>query len=665
MHARAAAFALLLVGSLPRLLSAEGTVLVTIDTLRADRVHALGYTAPITPELDRLAAEGFLFSQATASAPLTLPSHTAIMTGLLPPRTGVDDYTSWLRPDVGLTLAELFRQAGYITAAFVSAPVLAGHFGLRRGFELYDDNLAPYRASAYKRPADQTVGRALAWLRTNREKRFFLWIHLYDPHLPYRPPESFLQQFSNSGYDAEIAFADHELGRLFGYLRAAGRFQSTTIAVVADHGEALGEHGEPTHGFFVYNSTLRVPLIIKPAIGVPTTQGPRRSDARLQSVDLYPTLLRLAGIQSPSVCDGELLPIFGDSRPITNAARRLYSEIALPRVHYGWSDLKAITVDRFKYILAPKPELYDLQADPGETRNLILERSTLAARLRNELLKLHADLSTWTAKPTTKAGAFTLDPRTVAALQALGYASGPVWSPGPSSLELPDPKDKLAVYDLINEAIRAQAQRHPSMAIAALLRAKELDSDCPAIHTLLGMALLSVPGSSSNYRDAADEFRKVLNQAPNETGAIHGLATAYMKLGDYRAAEGGLEQVVRLKPTDARATFDLGVVRQLVGDARGALRAYGASVRIDPNNPQAWTAIGELDFGLNRVTQAERALRQAIRTRPDYIPAHQVLARVYAARGKATLSEAEDRRAAQLVNGLAEGLKQEGSWISR
>ena len=406
-------------------------LLVTLDTTRADRLGAYGYETAQTPTLDRLAREGVVFERAESVAPLTLPAHYSLMTARLPFEHGVRDNGTSI-PSTGVTIAELLRDRGYQTAAFVASFVLDRQWGLDRGFDVYDGPPAaarqPVRADL-RRGADAVVDRALEWIQTSPNP-FFVWTHFYDAHAPYDGGEAAARGYA--GYDGAISFVDAELDRLIAGLADVGLLDRTVVVVVGDHGESLGEHGERTHGLFIYESVTRVPLIIR----APGLAGGRRVREAASSIDVFPTILHLLNVGAPAGLTGRpLLTGSSDPPPLT------YSETMYP-THFGWSGLEAVSDGRFKFIAAPTPELYDLDVDPHERRNLYHQRRTLAAALRRAL----ADLQSGAVIGSPAAPIAADD--AAARLASLGYASGRPVDPGRAG-SLPDPKDKLALYHLI------------------------------------------------------------------------------------------------------------------------------------------------------------------------------------------------------------------------
>jgi arylsulfatase A-like enzyme len=360
-------------------------LLVTIDTLRADRVGAYGYRPAHTPVLDRLARDGVRFEDATVQVPLTYPSHVAILTGRYPSAFGVRVNGLAPLPASVPTIATRFEAAGYRTAAFVASAILDPGVGLSRGFELYDAEFgrapsANVALAELQRPAGEVIAAVNRWLDAKPASPWFAWVHLFDPHYPYEPPARFLELAGGRPYDGEVAYADASLGTLLPRIPMA----STILVVMSDHGESLGEHGEDDHGFFLYDSTLKVPLIVR-APGI----APRVVREQVRSIDVAPTLAALAGLPSEGQCDGEsLVPLLkGESRREVPAS---YAETWHPRLHFAWSELRAMRVGDWKYIAAPKPELYDLRVDPGELKNAMGAKGGVANRLAGEMASLAA-----------------------------------------------------------------------------------------------------------------------------------------------------------------------------------------------------------------------------------------------------------------------------------
>lgn len=527
-------------------------LLVTIDTLRADRVGAYGDAAARTPRLDALAREGTLFEAAFSPVPLTLPAHATLLTGLLPPQHGVRGNGSFaLGPDPR-TLAEALKQRGLATAAFVGGFPLARRFGLDRGFDVYDDAMerAPgLHFDFAERRADRVVAGATTWLARTAGPAF-LWVHLYDPHAPYDPPEAYRDA---DPYRGEIAFADAMLGRLLDAWDA--RPGPSVVAVTSDHGEAFGEHGEESHGLFVYDTTLRVPLVLRE----PDRRAPRRVAASVGIADVAATLAELAG--------AEALPGQSLLRPAPRgdapAARPLYAETLAPRLDFGWSELRSLREGRYKYIRAPRAELYDLAADAGESENLLDSRPELAMRMS---AALDAALGGFGDAQSRRGP----DPEAAERLRALGYVQG---FEGRGSGA--DPKDRLEVARLIARAVGPFET--PRELVATYREIARRDPQNPLVNFRLADALLR----EGRAGEAVEHFRKVVESQPRSADPFVGLATALAQLGRVAEAKRALEQALEVDATSGQAHFNLGELARLRGDTAEAGRQY-ESARADP-----------------------------------------------------------------------------------
>jgi choline-sulfatase len=411
-------------------------VIVTLDTTRADSLPAYGFRGLGTPAIDGLAREGTTFENAASVAPLTLPAHTSLFTGVYPPRHGVRDNLSPPVDTAHATIAESLRDKGFRTAAFVGSAVLRRDRGLARGFDVYDDGTPAGGLTPRRRSAREVVAAANAWLHSAGQDRIFLWVHLYDAHAPQTLPVEFRRDYGDQ-YEGAIAYMDSQIARLLDALQQTRRLETTAIVLAADHGESLGDHGEREHGIFVYESVLRVPLIVR-APGV----SPRRVADLASLVDVFPTVLDLIGHRDPAVIDGQsLLPAMRGQRL---SERSVYAESMYPE-RFGWSPLRMVRDERFKFIEAPRPELYDLVADPFEQRNLAAQRAPVAAAMRRKL----EESDRRSAGPSALAA-----PDVLRELAALGYvAPGPIRSVAGNSALL-DPKDYIHVF---NNTTRARS----------------------------------------------------------------------------------------------------------------------------------------------------------------------------------------------------------------
>src|SRR6266508_1756941 len=419
---------------------ARNLVLITIDTLRPDHLECYGYKLVRTPRINSLAADGVLVEKAYTPIPLTLPSHASIFTGTYPMFHGVRDFTGFTLSKDRATLATMLKSAGYGTGAVVGSAVLEARWGLDQGFDFYYDNFSSTVdrdwQSIAERRGDVVVREGLNWLEKHKTNPFFLWLHLFDPHDPYEPPPPYDRQYRERPYDGEIAYTDENVGKIMDYLKSNQLYDNSLIVLLGDHGEGLGEHGEKYHGFFIYDSTLRVPLIFK--LPGPGAHESRKLSQPVRTIDVLPTILQILGVADRAKeiqGRGIYSVLMGRSMPEEAAS---YAEIFLPYYHFDWSPLLSLRRDRYKFIDAPRPELYDTEADPGETQNLYARKGALAGQLK-ELLRRTS--SQYSSRNGAAGMPKEIDPVTLEKLQSLGYlalskgASGP-----PLNRSLPDPK---------------------------------------------------------------------------------------------------------------------------------------------------------------------------------------------------------------------------------
>ena len=416
-----AIFALLALGSPVRASERPSydVILITLDTLRPDHLGCYGYTAIQTPHIDQLAATGARFTQAFTPVPVTLPSHTSLMTGSFPLATGVHDFSGNRVPPGAATLAKILRDHGYSTAAFIGAPVLDSRFGLNQGFETYFDHfqlggMEEVHLDAMKRPGNQVVDEALKWLSHRPSQPMFLWVHLYDAHSPYRPPAPYAERYPGRPYDGEIAFADAQVGRLVAALSQQGRLEKSLVVLVSDHGESLGEHGEKTHGFFVYNSTLHIACLVK----VPAA-APRVISDEVSLVDVMPTVLQALEISIPPTVQGRSLLSLVEGHAAEGASN-VYAESYPPLLHFGWNLLRSLQSRGWKYIETTRPELYDTRTDPKELKNLFSTHRAQAQEMSDRLRTLVGRYTPASATATANA---PTDPALLESLSLPGIRS--------------------------------------------------------------------------------------------------------------------------------------------------------------------------------------------------------------------------------------------------
>jgi arylsulfatase A-like enzyme/Flp pilus assembly protein TadD len=566
-------------GSQPAPAARPNVLLITIDTLRADRIGR-GFT----PAIDDLAARGVRYTSARATAPLTLPSHTSMLTGTLPPEHGVrvNGTPLGVRP----TLARAFADAGYRTGAFVGAYVLDRRFGLSGGFATYDDRIPRDASGAARleaeRRGDAVTSSALAWLGQTSTQPFFAWVHLYDPHAPYEPPQEYLAKVRGSAtpaYDGEVAFADAQVGRLVEWLRASGRADSTIVVVAGDHGEGLGEHGEATHGMLAYDSTLRVPLIV-----TGTVQQPAIVEGVASLADLAGTLLRAAGIAVPSGMRPGPLGKEGEA----------YAETKYPE-SAGWHDLAALAFDRWKVIASSTTELYDQQNDPGETRNLAGEKLPVVDGAHRRLAALRA------VKGATAAVSADAAER----LRALGYVSGSASAPGDDA---PNPASGIAAWNSFEKELTRITEGDARGALPGLTRLARAHPDAVVFQATYARALKD----TGRAAQAVEIYRRLVARHPSDAAAYHDLAVAAAAAGMTGEAIRAEQASLALQPSNAAASNGLGLLLVEAGKPADAVISFERATQDDPSNAVFWANLGNARRDAGDATRAEQAYRAAL-----------------------------------------------------
>ncbi len=599
---------------------ARHLLLVTLDTTRADRLGCYGYPSAETPTLDRLAATGVRFATAYTSAPVTLPAHASILTGRYPPAHGVRDNGKFSLSEEAVTLAEILRDAGFQTGAFVSAVVLARMFGTAQGFEHYDDRSINTRVADHgiqDRPANYTTDAAIEWLSglDLAAQRIFLWVHYFDPHLPHIPPEPFRSRHADP-YDAEIAFADSEVGRLLDYLGQVGAAGDVLVVVMSDHGESLGEHGEVTHGIFVYDATVRVPLIL----AHPSLPAGRVVTDPVSVVDVMPTVLRLLGVAAPAADGQDLTPLLASASPPgaaagrAPAARSIYVESEYGHHSLGWAPLYGVRRGRYKLIDAPRSEIYDLEHDPGELSDLSPALAPVKGALAPELERLK------TAGGTARASApAVLDDVSRQALEALGYMDSPDDDGRGKNAGSPDPKDAIGYIAARERGRLALGQGRLDEARAAL---EGVLAESPEDEVSLGM-LGIVALHQQRYAEAEATFRRILQRRAVSPALLYNLAIATHHLGRRLEAAELLREAITLDPGFAAAYRLLVTHHQLQADeaiAKGevaaAVRELGEALEQCRRLFEVWygdpAPLGELRDLEARLAKRRRALAQRL-----------------------------------------------------
>ena len=624
--------------------AAPNVVVITIDTLRADHLGCYGYKQIHTPNIDALAADGARFERAYTAVPVTLPSHTVMFTGTYPMLSGMHDFAANKVNPTQPTLASVLKEHGYATAAVIGSAVLDSRFGLNRGFDFYYDHfdfnrLQESNLEEMERSGNLVADVTLDWLSKNYQKKFFLWMHLYDPHYPYRPPAPYAAEYKDRPYDGEIAFADAQVGRLIGFLKSRGLYRNMLIVLSGDHGESLGQHGEKTHGFFIYNATLHVPFIIHlPNAHLPGGAPPRTVPNLVNLADLMPTVLQVLKMDVPSQVQGRtLLPLMTSKK---EEPRSLYAETFLPRLHFNWSELRGVETENYHFIDAPKPELYDLAKDPGETQNLYAEKKAVAEELRARLTTL---IRQYSAGPelAEKTG---LDPALMERLKSLGYAgfSGG-GTPTITDRALPDPKDRIQVYELISEAIAESQHGDYPDSTEKLNLALKTEPDSVPVRYLLGLNYYRM----HEFSKAAEQLERVLQLSPEYSLAAFQLGLSYARAGDFDHAIQALKRTLALDATNFSAAYNLGIVYQQQQLMTDAMAAFRQSLSIAPDYPLAHRGLGEVLLYQGQVDEALGELRRAAELAPQDPANHAALAKALSAKGLNSEAQEEMRKAQQ------------------
>jgi len=569
-------------------------VLVTIDTFRADRVGS-----ELTPSIEAVAARGTRFTNARAAVPLTLPSHTTILTGELPPRSGVRVNGGGGLATGHTTLARVLRDGGYRTGAFVGAYVLDRHFGLADGFDTYDDRVDRDPSGAVtleaQRRGDVVMNAALGWLASSDARPFFAWIHLYDPHAPYDPPADYLTRAKNLPYDGEVAFADAQVGRLLDWLKSSGKLDATVIAIAGDHGEGLGDHGEAMHGMLAYDSTLHVPLVIS----VPGRE-PGVVDDAVSLVDLPGTLVQLARRPLPKTMSAHSL--LADKR----AGPDVYAETEYPRVA-GWHPLTVLVDDRWKLIASSESELYDLQNDSGERRNLAKEKTSVVDAMRARARTLSTPIAT--AAPSVSA-------ETAERLRALGYVSGGSSSEPPDD-RAPNPARHIAAWNTFERELTRVTEGQARRALPALTGLARTFPDAPLFQSTYARALKD----TGRVSEALDLYRRLVTRWPRNADLYHDLAVAAGAAGLTKEAARAEQAALALEPSNASAANGLGLAHVENGRTAAATAAFEQAVALDPSNAAYWTNLGNARRAQGNAAAAEAAYRRALELDPRYADA--------------------------------------------
>ena len=598
-------------------------VVVTIDTLRPDHLQCYGYSKIETPAIDSIAQSGVLFENAVTQTPLTPPSHASIFTGLYPTKHHVRNTGGFVLQPSSTTLATVLKQQGWDTAAFVSSAVLKKQFGLNQGFAVYDDQMPkPGNGRDFledpERAAGPTIDRAVQWLEGQSGKPYFLWVHLYDPHMPYRPPAPFREQYKGRPYDGEIAYADHELSRLFDSVHK--KSDQTLIAVLSDHGESLGEHGEYSHGIFLYDATLRIAFMMS-GPGIPAG---KRVQNQARTIDLLPTLLELMGGQASGAVQGaSLTPSFAGKEAQTAIS---YGETLYPKINMGWAELRAIRTNRWKYIRAPKPELYDLAQDPAEKANIIQSHAS-------EVQKFEAQLKTVMGNDgTEKIETTPVDQHTMDQLKSLGYLSGFAAHAYDLNGQGIDPKDRVGILKLLAVAEDPDAHTPDARRIQLLEQAVGEDPTNPDLYYQLGAKY----EKAGRHPEAIKLYYTALGKGMENARLHSRIGDLLLRSGKKDEAIVEYEKSSRLNPADVESQTNLATAYLEKGRVPDAERVFKWVVTTDSGYAAAYNGLGLIAIQRQDANSARGYFEKAVALDPDLIEAQLNLGLIYKMAGDRT-----------------------------
>jgi len=662
-------------------------LLITIDTLRADHLGCYGYQGIKTPHIDALASDGVIFTQAITPVPITLPAHTSIMTGQYPIQHGVRNNGNFVLGEEALTLAEIMKDNSYQTGACIGAFVLKSVFGLDQGFHFYEDTL-PASGNQLdllynERKAEAITPVALKWLEKNKEKKFFLWIHYFDPHATYSPPTPFVDEYQNHPYDGEIAYTDKCIGDLCQGMKKMGLTNNTIIILTSDHGEGLGEHGEATHAIFIYEATLRVPLIIKGPKGL-LPKG-KSIPAMVSNMDIFPTVLELFGLEKiPDLPSKSLVPLIFEKKKEIH--QKILCECLCPELNFGWSRLEGMRKADVKYIQAPLPEMYHLAEDPFEKQNLALKDKKYCLRLKKEF-----DILKQTHQSNLTSGRLVeMNSETQERLKSLGYVwTKPAKEDSKKGKEKEvkekkseekqrrDPKEMIHLMNYLDRGLSFLNAEYYDLAVLSFQNIIQVNPDNEIAHFFLGAAYQK----KKLFDQAEKEFKTVLVLNPshlgvhNQIGLIHyergefdlalkefklaltqaeytevyyNLSLTYDKKGMHKQALAAIEKSLHLDPNYAEAHNHAGNLFLAQGNLPTAAVHFEHSVQLDPRNSLAFNNLGLIYSNQGKRAQAIRYFQQAIDLDPNHPEAHNNLGSLYLHQGLYQPAVAELEKALQL-----------------
>ncbi|MBI2837876.1 MAG: sulfatase-like hydrolase/transferase [Acidobacteria bacterium] len=583
-------------GDLVQYRASAPLILISIDTLRADHLPAYGYTQVETPAIDQFSKEAVVFERCYSHCPQTLPSHSSILTGLLPFEHGVRDNIGFFIKDGQATLASVLQREGFTTGGFVSSYVLRTETKVGLGFDSYDAEMTREKAEVsfgeLQRKGELTIEAARTWLGTQQPgKRFFLFLHLYEPHTPYQPPEPYASRYAGRPYDGEIAHVDALVGSFLQTLKDRGLYQRALIIITSDHGEGLGDHGEGEHGVFLYNEDIHVPLMIRYPEGI---RAGEKVETPVQHVDLLPTVLDFYGLTPLASSQGRSILL----SPLKIPERAIYSESLYPLYHFGWSELYSLTDSRHKFIKSPREELYDLGADPGEKSNIATSSPTIAGQYRYQVDQTIAN--------RTVESPAEMSPEDMERLQALGYI-GVASSQVSSQQQKPDPKDKIHLIEKYRRGLHLHRQGDEAGA-AAVFREIILESpDMADVLEQLGRSLARL----KRVDEAAPVLRRVAELRWDNAFTLIGVSRIFWKLKMHPDALKCVDHALSLNPTIARGFELKGQILFSANDITGALTAFDRALALDGTLPMPYYIEGIVALQRGKADEALRLFRRA------------------------------------------------------
>lgn len=598
---------------------------ISIDTLRADHLGCYGYSNVQTPNIDQLAGEGALFSRCYTPVPVTLPSHTSMMTGRYPLSHGVRNNGTFVVDPEMETMAKVLKGRGYQTAAFMGAFVLDSRFGLDQGFDVYDDYMDQDKTQPLllynERKAEAVVEGAQKWLKTNGSKPFFLWLHCFDPHAPYEPPEPFATTYKGNLYDGEIAYTDQVLGRLFATLKAMNIWDNTLVILTGDHGESLGEHGEKTHAIFIYDSTMHVPLIVRYPKALPRNV---EISQEVSTIDIFPTVMNLMGLRNGENVQGESLMglLKGKNRPVRS---ELFCETYYPLYNHGWSPLEGLRTDGWVYIRVPKPELYNMVEDPKQLKNLYESHPEVVKKLDSELDALKKKIS---GRGQTQSKKVVMDRDTAQRLMSLGYVASMHDESEKKDLR-PDPKDMIGTLDFLNMGTFYFGQGNTQKAVEQFQMVLKVNPNDVFTHFVLGY----IYDQEGKTEMAIREFEETLRLDPRYVSAYNDLGTVYNRIGQYDKAQEQFRKAIELNPEYVEAVENMGVVYFSLKDYDRALEYFEKSLSLNPQSHKAYNNIGSVYLVQGHYQKSREYIEKSHRMDPNYIDAYNNLGSVMISMG--------------------------------